>query len=696
MKLVLQLTLLVYINLGISFLSQGQNSPPEIVAVGSNEYCPLTYQKILDDVTIVDADDSSTTAIYIQISSGYNKSTDMLLLQGVFPTIVSSWDINAGKLSLLGLTSGTASYTEFVNALKNVVYYNNSPNPAGNRSFSITVGAANYLPTNGHYYEFIPALGITWLEAKVAAETTYYYGLKGYLATLTSMEEAILAGKQSKGAGWIGGSDEETEGVWKWVTGPEAGIQFWQGLSTGSTTTPFSFAFWNTGEPNQYLGANEDYAHITAPNVGNEGSWNDLTITGSPSGDYQPKGYIVEYGGMPGDPVLKISTSTKITIPQIASVISKSRCGSGNLTLEASSTNNSVFWYNNATGGLPIAMGTSFTPNLNTTTTFYVSPYNETCNGTRTPVVGTIFEIPSIISVVNTSRCGNGNVTIEAMASTGIINWYDSASSSTILFTGSSFTTPQLETTTTYYVEAYNNGCSNGVRVPVTATINKPPNTYDEVVSFCENNSIILDATSLNVSYEWNTGELTPKISVNSPGEYSVTLTDLSTQCKAVKKYTVKQINKPVIKEVKIDYNTAEIFTVEQGDYEYSINSQSFQLSSEFLNLKGGLIKFIVSETNGCGIDEKDVFVLIIPRVITPNNDQFNDNFNIDGISYYPNASIQIFDRFGRIIYHQTNNKKPWDGVYNGKQLPSADYWYSIFLSEELPLIKGHFSLKRN
>jgi hypothetical protein len=49
----------------------------------------------------------------------------------------------------------------------------------------------------------------------------------------------------------------------------------------------------------------EDYAHITAPGVGITGSWNDLTNTGDPAGNYQPKDYIVEYGGMSGDPVLK-------------------------------------------------------------------------------------------------------------------------------------------------------------------------------------------------------------------------------------------------------------------------------------------------------------------------------------------------------------------------------------------------------
>src|SRR5690606_16060203 len=114
--------------------------------------------------------------------------------------------------------------------------------------------------------EYVPAVGITWTAARDAAATRKFYGLQGYLATLTIADEAALLGKQSSGAGWIGASDAAVEGQWRWVTGPEANTQFWNGAAGGSTTPPFNYANWNNGEPNDSEG--EDYAHINAPGTG--------------------------------------------------------------------------------------------------------------------------------------------------------------------------------------------------------------------------------------------------------------------------------------------------------------------------------------------------------------------------------------------------------------------------------------------
>ena len=241
----------------------------------------------------------------------------MLLLLGTHPDITTSWNSVEGKLTLTGTSSSQVSYINLVAAVKDVVFQSSSAQP-NDKSFSITIGDANYLPLTGHYYEYVADYGITWSDAKTKAEARTYFGLQGYLATILYPEEAQLAGEQASGAGWLGGTDEENEGEWKWVTGPDAGTVFWNGLANGSTP---NYANWNYNEPNNVNGG-EDYLHITDPSIGIPGAWNDLREFGEPPGPYYPKGYIVEYGGMPGDPVVSISTSTNLYALTVVSPLS--------------------------------------------------------------------------------------------------------------------------------------------------------------------------------------------------------------------------------------------------------------------------------------------------------------------------------------------------------------------------------------
>src|SRR5690606_26490262 len=142
-----------------------------------------------------------------------------------------------------------------------------------------------------------------------------------------------------------------------------------------------------------------DYAHITAPGVGIPGSWNDLAIQGGVN-EYQPFGYIVEYGGLESDPSVSLSASTTIITPRIDQTISGISCGPGAMDLQATLINGvgEVFWFD-AQDNL-LHNGTDFTtPPLNETTTYYVmaSPTLTGCfSGERLPVVATVLTVPPI------------------------------------------------------------------------------------------------------------------------------------------------------------------------------------------------------------------------------------------------------------------------------------------------------------
>jgi len=287
------------------------NEPPSITATGNQIFCPGDTIPVVDSVEITDPDSSTMDAVYVQITSNYDVSGDVLSLTGTHPNITDSYDTSEGRLFL----EGPATLAEFEAAISAVVFQTTATVSIGDtRTFSVVLNEANYLESTGHYYEYVPAEGITWTAARDAAALRTFYGLQGYLATISSQDESDLLGSQAPGAGWIGASDAATEGDWYWVTGPEAGTLFWRGTAGG---TAFAYEFWNSGEPNQ--SGDEDYAHITAPGVGLPGSWNDLSNTGAASGDYQPKGYLVEYGGMAGDPPYPdLAATTTITVESTA------------------------------------------------------------------------------------------------------------------------------------------------------------------------------------------------------------------------------------------------------------------------------------------------------------------------------------------------------------------------------------------
>ncbi len=563
------------------------STAPSITATGNFLYCPLSQTKIVSTVTIShDPTELTTDAVYIQIASGYVIGEDQLLLSNAasHSTLTSSWNAVEGKLTLSNPRAGVqVNFSEFEAAIKDVVFYNSNPNPSGSRNFSISLGngLANYLPSNGHYYEYVPSLGITWTNAKAAAALKTFYGLQGYLATLTAADETQLAGKQAPGTGWIGGTDEAVEGVWRWVTGPEGlanggtGIVFWNGTASGSSP---NFAFWNTGEPNQV--GNEDYAHITAPGVGTPGSWNDLSNTGASSGSYQPKGYIVEYGGMPGDPTLQLSTSTTLTVAKITNTTPATQCGKGSVTLSANSSTGIINWYNTNTGGTVLGTGTTYTtPSINSTTSFYVVTAN--CP-IRTEIKATILPLPNYPSSANLiSYCENAIATpLTASADTNhTLNWYTVASGGT-----PSSTSPTPVTTssgiTKFYVSQTNTltGCE-GPRTEITVTVNTLPTTPNTTpISYCLNDTAVpLTATAdANHTLNWYT--------VASGGTSSTTSPIPTTTSSGITKYYVSQTNRLTVcegsrTEITVTVNTLPT-TPNTTPISYCLNDTAIPLTA--------------------------------------------------------------------------------------------------------------------
>ncbi len=187
--------------------------------------------------------------------------------------------------------------------------------------------------------------------------------------------------------------------------------------------------------------------------------------------------------------------ATIYSIPVAPATISGQRCGSGSVLLNASAAD-SVRWFNAASGGTQVGTGNSFnTPSISATTIYYAEAYNANCASTRSAATATINPLSPNPVTTPASRCDHGTLILTATASNPI-TWYDAAVGGNIVGTGTSFTTPFLTGSVTYYASANNGVCpSNRIATPATISSQVP----DPVVSpgfRCGAGTVTLGATS--------------------------------------------------------------------------------------------------------------------------------------------------------------------------------------------------------
>lgn len=170
--------------------------------------------------------------------------------------------------------------------------------------------------------------------------------------------------------------------------------------------------------------------------------------------------------------------------------------------------------------------------------------------------------------------------------------------------------------------------------------------------------------------------------------------------------YGVPVLDRVDILEDILDDNTRtnniEVFVDGDSSYEFAINGGEFQDDPVFNNIPVGINSLIINDKNGCGTTEPIEFLVAgYPKFFTPNNDGANDEWLVYGIETLTDPVVSIFDRYGKLLIQLSNTSSGWDGTYQGKPLPSSDYWFRLDFSrtEEDVLIartiKSHFSLKR-
>ena len=143
---------------------------------------------------------------------------------------------------------------------------------------------------------------------------------------------------------------------------------------------------------------------------------------------------------------------------------------------------------------------------------------------------------------------------------------------------------------------------------------------------------------------------------------------------------------------------TVTVNPIGTGSLIYALDDGAWQDSNVFTGVEAGIHTILVSDLEGCTNLTIEVIVIDYPKYFTPNGDGIHDTWNIIGLNQ-ADAKLYIFDRYGKLLKQisTTDQSKGWDGTYNGAQLPSTDYWFTIDFTEngQQKQFKSHFSLKR-
>lgn len=395
-----------------------------------------------------------------------------------------------------------------------------------------------------------------------------------------------------------------------------------------------------------------------------------------------------------------------------------------------------VVYQNNIDGTIPVSgTGTSIaqpltvTPPSVGTVTYEVNSISNGCSGTPVQVTVNVKPIPNFSTVPSQAPICSGDSTsilLSPSLSGTTVSW-------TVVQNGVRGALPDsgnsinqlLETTgnapgkVIYTISPEFNGCP-GTPISVTVIVNPLPQPSLTGGNICVDalgtalTTYTLDSGLNNTDYtfQWFLNNPSPIIGTgntfvaSAAGNYSVIATNNTTGCVSSGVFTTVTSSVPATSisaagSYAFDQNATITVTAlnPNPNYQYALDYGASQFSNVFSNVNPGNHLVTVTDTNGCSNLSTNVFIIGYPTYFTPNNDGFNDYWNIIGLENQPTANIFIFDRYGKLLKQISSKSLGWDGTYLGAALPTSDYWFTVEyiepLTSALKVFKSHFSLKR-
>ena len=489
---------------------------------------------------------SSNTTYYVEFTDGTCTSARTAVNATVGAGIAAP-TVSGSTICTTGATSVSASYGAAGTFRWYAAATGGTPIQTDNGVPTSTYNIASLAATTSYYVEYSNGI-CTSSRAQVTA----------YVAN--SSVTAINASRCGDGAITVGAS-APISGTFNWYANSSGGTSLFTStgtvssyLSTITATTTYYVTFSTTSPActSARIPVTATKGTATAVTATNGISCSPGTVTLSasttPSGTFRwyanstggtalatftgtSSSYTTPFLNNTTDYYVEFDNGTCVSFPRTvvrAAIVNDltttdaSRCGSGSVDLYVSSLTSGTFtWWDAATGGTSLRTATGLTDTYNTgnisaTKTVYVSITTgspSSCTSARFPVVATVYPTPADPTGIPGNRCSTGTVAIAASSTTtGTFRWYDASSNGNLLQTDntttlSTYTTPSVSSTTSYWVEFENaGGCKSG-RTRVRAYINAgtaPAAPTVTGASLCGPGTLSLSAsTSSSGNFRW-------------------------------------------------------------------------------------------------------------------------------------------------------------------------------------------------
>ncbi|RYG15146.1 MAG: T9SS type B sorting domain-containing protein [Chitinophagaceae bacterium] len=334
------------------------------------------------------------------------------------------------------------------------------------------------------------------------------------------------------------------------------------------------------------------------------------------------------------------------------------------------------------------------------------------CRVASSPLTITVNEKPNTVASNNGPLCIGANIQLNATEGTTFSwtgpNGFNSTDKSPVI------NNAQLNMSGVYTVTAVQNGCTStsSTTVEVADLVNVYTNFSS--VTTCENSPVQLAAFG-GTTYKWFPADGLSDANISNP---------IATP-KESTIYTVTAYNGGCSSSTTVEVNLIRNAVAYAGDDSKILNGKSVVLNgrvtgdnvryfwtpSDYLDDPAKLnpvanppfdITYTLHAESaaGCSGSTDDVFIkvypkIIIPNTFTPNGDGINDTWIIPAADAFSNTKVRVVNRNGNLLFQSNGAYKPWDGKFNGKDLPVGTYYYTIYFNEDFEMFSGWVFITR-